>query len=369
MKKPKVCLLNILLSKKIWLSIGISIVLLVATVMPNFADYSNSPSKYVPAISDVYVCNIDGSSISQLNGVTGAIIKTIALPAGAKPFGIAFKPDYSTAYVTDNSKGKVYTTVRGIPTVIDTPSTSNGSISINPNGKFAYIASSAGVLILDTNPASPTFNKITGTIGLDFPTSILFTPDGTRAYISIDGNYGSISQVKVINTSTHSVAQTIQLPIPTAPLGVAASHDGKRVYVAGWVAQNVSIIDSDPSSPTYNTVTDVISVAGEARGIALSPSGNLAYVTLDTGGVDVIITAPSSSQFHQVIAHIADAGPYGGIHGVATSLDGRFTYVTVANGQNKVYVIDSEPFSATFNSMIGTFTVGNTPLGIAVKPH
>jgi YVTN family beta-propeller protein len=370
MKKPKVCFLNSLLSKKGWLSLGMAIISLVATVMPTFADFSDSPSNYVPAISDVYVCNVDGRSISKLNGVTGAIIKTIALPAGAKPFGIAFRPDYSTAYVTDTANGKVYRIGSDrVLTTINTPSSYNNAISIHPNGRFAYISSSAGVLILDTNSSSPTFNTITGIISGCSSGSIVFTPDGTRAYASIDGNYGSVSQIKVINTSSHTIVNTIQLPIPTAPQGVAVSPDGKRVYVSGWVSQKVSVIDTDTTSPTYNTVTAVIPVSGEARGIALSPTGNLAYITLDTGGVDVIVTAPSSHQFNQVIAHIPDAGPYGGIHGVASSLDGRFTYVTVANGQNKVYVIDSEPFSATFNSTIGTFTVGITPLGVAVKPH
>jgi YVTN family beta-propeller protein len=247
-----------------------------------------------------------------------------------------------------------------------TPSSRVTSIAIHPKGRIAYVTSFDGVLILDTRKKA-----IVGTVaGVEFADSIVFTPDGTRAYLSQDGTYGSVSQVHVVDATSHSLIKTIQLPIPTAPLGVAATPDGGRVYVVGWVANNVSVIDSEPSSPTYNTVTSVIPVSGEARGIALSPAGNLAYVTLDTGGVDVIVTAPDSSQFNQVIAHIPDAGTYGGIHGAATSLDGRFLYVSVSDGNNdKLFTVDSEPFSATFNSLITTFEVGKSPLGVAVRPH
>jgi DNA-binding beta-propeller fold protein YncE len=250
--------------------------------------------------------------------------------------------------------------------VIHTPSSGVTSITIHPKGQFAYVTSLDGVLILDTRR-----NAIVGTVaGVEFADSIVFTPDGTRAYLSEDGNYGSVSQVHVVDATSHSLIETIQLPISTAPLGVAATPDGSRVYVAGWIAHNVSVIDSEPSSPTYNTVTSVIPVSGEARGIALSPSGNLAYVTLDTGGVDAIVTAPASSQFHQVIAHIPDAGAFGGIHGAATSLDGRFLYVSVSDGtNNQLFTVDSEPFSSTFNSLITTFQAGKSPLGIAVRPH
>lgn len=375
MNKVKAAVFNGLRSNKIYLpSVIASILCLFSTSTNLFADYSNSPTNYIPAISDVYVCNVDGGSISKLNGLTGGVIKTTTLATGARPFGIAIRPDNATAYVTDNGSGKIYyinCKKDKVLKTITTPTTSNGAIAIHPNGKLAYFTSSAGVSILDTNPASPTFNTCTGKITptVDFATSIVFTPDGTRAYVSKDGNYGSFSQIAVINTTTHAIIKTIQLTMPTAPLGVAASPDGKRIYAAGWVARNVSVIDSDPLSPTYNTVTSSISVDGEARGIALRPSGDLAYVTLDTGGVDVIVTVPSSNQFHKVIAHIADAGPFGGIHGVAISLDGHFAYVTVADGNNKLYVIDSEPFSETFNSMVDTFTTERSPLGVAVRPH
>ena len=337
-----------------------------------FADFFDSPTDYVPAISDVYVCNNGSGTVLILHGITGALLKTIYLPQGAKPLGIAFLPNYNGAYVTDNITSKIYFIWnRRLAKIISTSGLS-GMIAEHPKGTFAYIVGTVGTLVLDTVPSSPTFNTIIATIsGVGGPTA--FTPDGTRAYVTIDGSYGSVSQLKAIDTGSHSVSATIQLPLSTAPSGPAITPDGTRVYVPGWVAHNVSVIDADPTSPTYNTVTQVISVAGEARGIALSPSGNLGYITLDTGGVDVIVTTPSSSQYNQVIAHILDAGPFGGIHNIAISLDGRFTYVndgssSSGGSSNLLYVVDSEPLSATFNKVVNTLTAGDA-MGVAVAPH
>lgn len=358
-----------LFREKICLSFLTIIISVTMMGAPVFAGFWNSPTNYVPAKSLVYVCNADSGNISVVDGVTGVIIETITLPAGANPVGIAFRPDYCSAYVTDQN-GKIhFIHDSDLSDSIDTSPNNPCHIAIHPNGKFAYISSDGGILILDTNPKSSSFNTIIGTIGgLAYTDGMVFTPDGTRAYIANAGSWGAESKVHVVDTSSHSIVHTIQLPIPTAPLGVAASPDGTRVYVVGWMTNNVSVIDSDPSSPTYNTVTAIISVAGSARSIALSPSGNLAYVTLDTGGVDVIVTAPSSSQYHQVIDHI-NAGPYNGIHGIAISLDGRFTYVTVGMpGANQLYMVDSEPFSATFNTLIKNITVGDNPAGVAVRP-
>jgi YVTN family beta-propeller protein len=358
-----------LFRKEICLPILTTIISVTMMGAPVFAGFWNSPTNYVSAKSLVYVCNADSGNISVIDGVTGVISKTITLPTGARPLGIAFRPDYCSAYVTDENSKIHFIHDNDLSDSIDTSPNNPCHIAIHPNGKFAYISSDGGILILDISPKSLSFNTIIGTIGgLAYTDGMVFTPDGTRAYIAIDGSWGAESKVHIVDTSSHSIVHTIQLPIPTSPLGVAASPDGTRVYVVGWTRNNVSVIDSDPSSATYNTVTAVISVAGRARSIALSPSGNLAYVTLDTGGVDVIVTAPSSSQYHQVIDHI-NAGPYNGIHDVAISLDGRFTYVTVCmTGANQLYMVDSEPFSATFNTLIKNITVGNCPAGVAVRP-
>ena len=156
------------------------------------AGFWNSPTNYVPAVSDVYVCNNAAGSISILNGVTGATLKTIILPAGAKPNGIAFRPDYGSAYATDGGNGRVfYLKNKLLKDTINISAVGTNQLAIHPNGKFAYIRAlisqspwKTAMLVLDTNPTSPTFNTIIKTIDGIWFDGIAFTPDGTRAYIT-----------------------------------------------------------------------------------------------------------------------------------------------------------------------------------------
>jgi DNA-binding beta-propeller fold protein YncE len=51
----------------------------------------------------------------------------------------------------------------------------------------------------------------------------------------------------------------------------------------------VSVIDLDPASTTYNTVTATIGVGDDPEGVAVNPAGTRAYVTnYNDGTVSVI---------------------------------------------------------------------------------
>ena len=122
------------------------------------ADRFDSPTNYVPAISDVYVCNSVSGTVLILHGVTGALLRTIYLPQGAKPVGIAFLPNYAGAYVTDGVTGKIYFIWnQRVAKIVSTSSGPNGAIAVHPKGTFAYIETpNAGpILVLDTDTRAP----------------------------------------------------------------------------------------------------------------------------------------------------------------------------------------------------------------------
>jgi YVTN family beta-propeller protein len=68
------------------------------------------------------------------------------------------------------------------------------------------------------------------------PYGVAVSPDGRKVYVA---NYLSNS-VSVINTATNSVTAT--LPVGTTPAGVAVTPDSSRVYVANFGSNNVSVI-------------------------------------------------------------------------------------------------------------------------------
>lgn len=55
----------------------------------------------------VWVTNAESASLSLLNGTTYAVAATVALPRGSRPFGLAFAPDGSAAYVALEGSGQL----------------------------------------------------------------------------------------------------------------------------------------------------------------------------------------------------------------------------------------------------------------------
>ena len=103
--------------------------------------------------------------------------------------------------------------------------------------------------------------------------------------------------------------------------------------------------------------------------IMFRPSGDYAYVTLDTGGVSVLATLATIPKFNTEIAYLSNVGSFNDIHTVDIALDGRFAYVAAGSANpNTLYVIDSDPLSATFNTVVHTFAVGPQPYVVGVRP-
>lgn len=104
---------------------------------------------------------------------------------------------------------------------------------------FAYVANGNGnsVSVIDTDPASATFNTVIGT----------------------------------------------PIPVGNDPAGVAITPNGKRAYITNQNSDTVSVIDTDPASATFDTVVAIIPVGfspSSPIGVAITPDGKRAYVTL-----------------------------------------------------------------------------------------
>ena len=115
----------------------------------------------------------------------------------------------------------------------------------------------------------------------------------TRAYVSntTDGT------VSVIDTITNNVVATVDVGGEPGAIAVR----GDRVYVTNYVSGTVSVIDA-----TNNTVVATIPVGERPMGIAPTPDGTKVYVRngYDVGTVTVIDTDSTSATYNTVVKTI-----------------------------------------------------------------
>ena len=106
-----------------------------------------------------------------------AVVATI--PVGIFPVGVAFTPDGTHAYVTNNA-----------------------SSSMSVIGSVSVIATAT--------------NTVVATVTVDHPFAVAVSPNGQDVYVS---KFLSNNKVRVIATSTNTKVAAI--PVGTCPIGVA----------------------------------------------------------------------------------------------------------------------------------------------------
>src|SRR5262249_18726638 len=128
--------------------------------------------------------------------------------------------------------------------------------------KRVYVADQYGfrVSVINVDPTSPTYNTVIRTANVAYlgpNPDIKVSADGTRLYETSD-SYGN---VLVVDTATMTVVDAIDVSQDYLyyPEALAFTPDGKRAYTAagyvsegGLVFSSMSVIDTDPTSATYN---------------------------------------------------------------------------------------------------------------------
>ncbi len=335
-------------------SIGLAVlaIAIIATVLTNLALFHHTSSRQVapPLVTADSPAALDHRDIP-------AITPSIAVPTVAASVGVGSTPGY---------------------------------IEVAPSGQFAYIANrDAGVItVLDT-----TINNVTATIPTPAgpPQYVAFTPDGTRAYVSIYNKNRTVNLVAVLDTATNAVIATIpvdkrpfalavapdqrsvwvpshdtgmldvidtatnkiaqRIPVAPNPHWVTFSRDGRRVYTANHESNVVSVIDTATLS-----VVATVRVGTSPHSTAFSPDGTrVSVVNYDSNNVSVIDTATN-----MVVATIP-VGP--NPQDITYAPDGRYAYTANVDG-GSVSVIDS-----TANTVTATIPVGDAPTSVGVLPN
>jgi YVTN family beta-propeller protein len=269
-------------------------------------DHTGTWPKQVYANTYAICCNFYSGTLSVIDTSNNSIYKTVTLPAGTFPFGIAVAPDNSKAYVTDTQHGLVY------------PIT-----SIGPGGTF-----SVGSAI---------------TVGAG-PTYITFTPDSKHAYVS----NGSATTVTVINAATNAVLRTVTVGTTGCkPSGLAAtpkppltSDPASSTDFTIWVglnAQNKMVPITDSTGAVGSAMPFAASV--QPNSMKISSDGYVAFtsssVTTTSNFAQTILQGPGSPAVADYGSVTTSAG-VAQTTGIAIANDG--TYYTLAAGIDELAV-------------------------------
>jgi YVTN family beta-propeller protein len=198
---------------------------------------------------------VDMSTLKLVNILRGVSDpEQLAVSADGKRLYVASE-DTGRAIILDAVTGKTIASlaVGGEPE----------GVTLSPNGKFVYVSSEEDhqVAVIDT--AS---NKVVATFKVgDRPRFTEFSDDGSMAFVSGE-NDGSIT---VVDAKTHKALRTIKLAGElTRPVGMAISHDGKKLYTVTGRGKNLLAVEI-----TSGKVLGTVEVGARPWGVAISPDG------------------------------------------------------------------------------------------------
>jgi YVTN family beta-propeller protein len=140
-------------------------------------------------------------------------------------------------------------------------------VTLSPNGKFVYVSSEEDHQIAVIDSAA---NKVVATFKVgDRPRFTEFSDDGSMAFVSGE-NDGSIT---VVDPRTHKALRTIKLAgALTRPVGMAISHDGKKLYTVTGRGKNLLAVEI-----ATGKVLGSVEVGNRPWGVTISPDGSTLF--------------------------------------------------------------------------------------------
>ncbi len=325
---------------------------------------------------------------------------TFTINSGAvDPQSIAVDPAGKFAYVASegcDAEGYVsmYTInpTTGALASIGPPVPSNDentdSVTVDPSGKFAYVASSGNVWDIDfgsvlTYTINPTTGALTSTTGginatgingtPEFFNSVAVDPSGKFAYAADGGafpagSFGGDPSVSMytINSTTGALTSIGMIAAGTGPDSVAVDPTGKFAYVTNSNSKDVSLYTIDATTGALASIGTIAAGTGPDS-VAVDPAGKFAYVA-NFGSNDVsMYTIDATTGALTFIGSIAaGTNPFS----VAVDPAGKFAYVanwtgSDTDGSVSMYTIDATTGGLT---PIGTIATELSPTSIAIHP-
>ena len=270
-----------------------------------------------PDQTTVYVADFKKSRIAVIDVSTNQLTGFIS--TSKPPVGLAISPDGSTLYVTESpSSLEAISVPAGVSLFSKKVGTSPSFPGISPDGSTVYVPATNGTVTTVGGP----LNKSIKVLGEPF--QAVFTPDGSKAFVSNLSGY-----ISVIDTATGSFTN-----IGTAPGPVGLVINGNTLYATSL--NKVFVIDT-----TTNSIIRTIPVSLPASTLLALPA-----VTSDGGFLylPALEASPTAKPSHFV--------------DVVNTATGALDQVdVVGRGPLQIAIADIPGYVYVSNAFSGTVTV------------
>ena len=349
-----------------------------------------------------YFGSSTSSTAGEINAYTIDTTDTTAPPLGTLTTISVSPTDTTPTYITlypNSTAGKyvyvsnfasngtiLFYTISSTGTLTSTPiqTVSAGayptSVTVDPTGKYAYVANTVDGTISAYTIDQTTLNggQLTTVSGSPFsagtsPTSVTITRESSSgaeyAYVAnmVDG---TISAYTIDQTSTLGALDTIYgspFSAGTYPTSVTIDPTGSFVYVANMGDNTISAYTIDQTS-TFGAL-DTVSGSPFATGtyptsVTIDPTGQFAYVPSDDGNVYAYTINTTTGALTTV-----SGSPYAiGNYPTPVTIDptGKFAYVASA-GSNTIYAYTINTTTGALTTA-GSTVIKYSPSAITVDP-
>lgn len=179
------------------------------------------------------------NAVNFIDLASNRVTFTLTTDPSINPHGIAISPDGSKAYFTNfNSENPVVSVIdmatRKIVSSIRVSTFAQG-LTLSPDGSQLWVTHPLGgaVYVIDTLS-----NTVASFINVSGSVDVAFNSTGTRAYITVGGNPGS---VVVVDTATFGIMKTYQVGI--GPADISMSPGDAYLVVNNTDGGSISIIN------------------------------------------------------------------------------------------------------------------------------